>query len=158
MSKIDSKPNFLVTFLSSTSRKRMWTYNFLTKSECFQRFQASIILVELKKVTKKFGLESIFDIFFRENLMRILENVEKSLTFRQLSQANRSLKTLKNTRFQSKSCMSTHVSYWQSAKKDNFFLILETSLKSYFQTQNVLYFEASKIKLKIVASKLNLWV
>eukprot|EP00493_Phyllostaurus_siculus_P020414 UN20739 len=40
MSKIDSKPNFLVTFLSSTSRKRMWTYNFLTKNECFSTFSS----------------------------------------------------------------------------------------------------------------------
>ena len=40
MLKINSKPNFLVTFLSSTSRNRMWTYNFLTKSECFSTFSS----------------------------------------------------------------------------------------------------------------------
>ena len=155
LENVEKKFDSSLAFPSQQKFENVEKHSFLVKK---LYVHTRFLPVELKEVTKKFGFESIFDIFFRKNLMRMLENVEKSLTFRQLFQANRSLKTLKNTRFQSKSCMSTHVSYRQSAKKDHFFLILETSLESSFQTQNMLHFEASKIKLKIVASKLKLWV
>ena len=79
MSKIVSKPNFLVTFLSSTSRNRMWTYNFLTKSECFSTFSSFYWLGKANEKLSFFQHFLTFSSNFLEKNVENSENVGKSL-------------------------------------------------------------------------------
>jgi len=47
---------FYTLFLSSTSRKCMWIYNFLTRKESFSVFQTSIVLENQKKSSAFFNI------------------------------------------------------------------------------------------------------
>ena len=75
LSEIDSKRTFLENFLGSTSRNRVWTYNFLTKNLCFSVFSSFYCVGKANEKLSFFQHFLRFSSnFFEKNCRKLIQN------------------------------------------------------------------------------------